>query len=442
MIARIVAWAVRSPFVVIVLAVVLAVAGAWSYEELDIEAYPNPVPPLVEVIAEPEGMSAEDVERYVTVPLEIGLAGIPGLEHTRSQSLFGLADVKCYFRWGTSYEAARQEVLNRLNMLAPNLPEGVQAGVSPWNAIGEVFRYQLVGPGYSLRELKTAEDWILERQFKQVPGVIDVVSFGGETKQFHVNVDPFRLRAHGVNLDQLIGAIQSSNQNVGGQRLTLGEQAYTIRGVGLIKSVHDIEAIVVVARGGVPIRVGDVATVTIGHAPRLGIVGHDDEPDIVQGTVLMRYGGSTPKTLAGIRARIQENEEKHLLPAGMKIVPYYDRGGLIASTTHTVIENVIVGMVLVTVVLVVFLGHVRAALITALNVPLALLAAFCGMVVTGTPANLLSIGAVDFGIVVDSTVIVMEASSTFSAGEDRGRSRSASCPARGRSRDHWPSRPS
>lgn len=408
MITRLVGWAVRTPFVVILFAVFLAVTGAWAYEELDIEAYPNPVPPLVEVIAQPEGMSAEDVERYVTVPIELGLAGIPGLEHVRSQSLFGLADVKCYFRWGTSYAAARQEVLNRIAMFTPTLPAGVQAQVSPWNAIGEVFRYQLVGPGYSLRELKTAEDWILERQFKQVPGVIDVVSFGGETKQYHVNVDPFRLRSHGVNLDQVIAAIQSSNENVGGQRLTLGEQAYTIRGVGLIRSVHDIEAIVIIARGGVPIRVRDVATVVIGHKPRLGIVGHDDAEDVVQGTVLMRYGGSTKKTLEGIHARVAYIEENHLLPPGMKLVPYYDRGGLIRTTTHTVIENVVVGMGLVTLVLVVFLGNVRAALITALNVPLALLAAFCGMVVSGTPANLLSIGAVDFGIVVDSTVIVME----------------------------------
>lgn len=420
MIARLVGWAVRTPFVVIVFAVFLAVTGAWAYEELDIEAYPNPVPPLVEVIAQPEGMSAEDVERYVTVPIELGLAGIPGLEHVRSQSLFGLADVKCYFRWGTSYAAARQEVLNRIAMFTPTLPAGVQAQVSPWNAIGEVFRYQLVGPGYSLRELKTAEDWILERQFKQVPGVIDVVSFGGETKQYHVNVDPFRLRSHGVNLDQVIGAIQSSNENVGGQRLTLGEQAYTIRGVGLIRSVHDIEAIVIIARGGVPIRVRDVATVSIGHKPRLGIVGHDDAEDVVQGTVLMRYGGSTKKTLEGIHARVAYIEENHLLPPGMKLVPYYDRGGLIRTTTHTVIENVIVGMVLVTLVLVVFLGNVRAALITALNVPLALLMAFCGMVVSGTPANLLSIGAVDFGIVVDSTVIVMESFFHFLGGRGQG----------------------
>ena len=406
MIEKLVAFAVKTPVVVFLFAIALLGGGLWSYKELDIEAYPNPVPPLVEIIAQPDGMSAEDVERYVTVPLEIGLAGMPGLEHTRSQSLFGLGDVKCYFRWGTTYEAARQEVLNRLSMI--QLPEGVQAQISPWNAIGEVYRYELKGKGHSLRELKTAQDWVLERQFKQVPGVVDVVSFGGETKQYQVNVDPFRLRAYGVNLDQLMTAIASSNQNVGGQRLTLGEQAYTIRGVGLLKNVHDIEAIVVAARTGVPIRVRDVATVEIGHTPRLGIVGHDDIDDIVQGTVLMRYGGKTPTTLKGIHDRVELIRKNHLLPPGMVIVPYYDRGDLVALTTHTVLENVVVGVGLVTIVLLLFLGNWRAALIAALNVPLALLAAFCGMVATGTPANLISIGAVDFGIVADSTVIVME----------------------------------
>ncbi|CAN5879832.1 CusA/CzcA family heavy metal efflux RND transporter [soil metagenome] len=418
MIEKLVAFAVRSPVIVFMLAMALMGAGLWSYKELDIEAYPNPVPPLVEIIAQPDGMSAEDVERYVTVPLEIGLAGMPGLEHTRSQSLFGLGDVKCYFRWGTTYEAARQEVLNRLAMI--QLPEGVQAQISPWNAIGEVYRYELKGKGHSLRELKTAQDWILERQFKQVPGVVDVVSFGGETKQYQVNVDPFRLRAYGVNLDQLMTAISSSNQNVGGQRLTLGEQAYTIRGVGLLKNVHDIEAIVVAARTGVPIRVRDVATVEIGHTPRLGIVGHDDSDDIVQGTVLMRYGGETPKTLKGIHDRVELIRKNHLLPPGMEIVPYYDRGNLVALTTHTVLENVLVGMGLVTIILLLFLGNWRAALITALNIPLALLAAFCGMVATGTPANLISIGAVDFGIVADSTVIVMESIFHFLGPRSRG----------------------
>lgn len=408
MIEKLVAASLRTPFIVFALALALIAGGIHAYRQLDIEAYPNPVPPLVEIIAQPEGMSAEDVEHYVTVPLEIALSGMPGLEHTRSQSLFGLSDVKCYFRWGTTYEQARQEVLNRL--VTANLPAGVTAAISPWNAIGEVFRYELRSKdkSHSLRDLKTAQDWILERQFKQVPGVVDVVSFGGETKQYHVNVDPFRLKGFGLTLDQLMSAIESSNQNVGGQRLTLGEQAYTIRGVGLVRDVHDIDAIVITARGGTPIRVRDVATVDIGHAPRLGIVGHDAAEDIVQGTVLMRYGGHTKPTLEGIHARVEYIRKNNLLPPGMEIVPYYDRGALVEVTTHTVIENLLVGMALVTIVLVLFLGHVRAALVTALNVPLALFAAFCGMVATGTPANLISLGAVDFGIVVDSTVIMME----------------------------------
>ena len=406
MIQRLVAFALRMPFIVLATATVLVIAGLTAYSRLDIEAYPNPVPPLVEVITQPEGYSAEEVERYVTIPLEIGLAGMPGLEHTRSQSLFGLSDVKCYFDWVTQYDRARQEVINRIQFV--QLPNGMQAQLSPWNAIGEVFRYTVNGRGYSARDLKTAEDWILERQFKQVRGVIDVVSFGGETKQYHIGVDPYRLRGHGVPLAQLIGSVQSSNANVGGQRLVMGEQAYTVRGIGLLRDVHDIENVVIAEQKGIPVRVKDVADVNLGYAPRLGIVGHDDDPDIVQGVVLMRYGGQTAPTLDGIHARIDFIRKNHLLPPGMDIAPYYDRGNLVKLTTHTVLENLIVGMLLVSVVLFLFLGHTRAALITALNIPLALLVAFCGMVGTNTPANLISLGAVDFGIVVDSTVIMME----------------------------------
>ncbi|MBV9948520.1 MAG: efflux RND transporter permease subunit, partial [Myxococcales bacterium] len=258
----------------------------------------------------------------------------------------------------------------------------------------------------------TAEDWILERQFKQVPGVIDVTSYGGETKQYHVEVDPYRLRGHAVSLAQLTGAIQNANQNVGGQRLFMGEQSYDVRGIGLLGTesvaTRDIEDIVVNEQKGTPVRVRDVGTVATGPAPRLGIVGFDDEPDVVQGIALMRYGGETPSTLEGIHRRVDHIRKNHLLPPGMDIVPYYDRGNLVHLTTHTVIENLLVGMLLVTLVLLLFLGHGRAALITALNIPLALLVAFCGLVATGTSANLISLGAVDFGIVVDSTVIMME----------------------------------
>src|SRR5580704_15355649 len=406
MIQRLVDFALKMPFIVLATATCLVIAGLGAYARLDIEAYPNPVPPLVEVITQPDGWSAEEVERYVTVPLEIGLAGMQGLEHTRSQSLFSLSDVKCYFDWSTTYEKARQEVINRLGFI--QLPNGNQATISPWNAIGEVFRYSVQGKGYTTRDLKTAEDWFLERQFKQVRGVIDVVSFGGETKQYHVAVDPFRLRGHGIQLSQLMSSVQAANTNVGGQRLVMGEQAYTVRGIGLLRDTHDIENVVVTAQKGVPTRVRDIADVDVGYAPRLGIVGHDDDPDIVQGVVLMRYGGETQPTLVGIHQRIDYIRSNHILPPGMDIVPYYDRGNLVKLTTHTVLENLVVGMLLVSIVLFLFLGHTRAAIITALNIPLALLVAFCGMVGTDTPANLISLGAVDFGIVVDSTVIMME----------------------------------
>src|SRR5215813_10151219 len=243
MIQKLVAFALRMPLIVLVTTLGIIVAGLYSYKQLDIEAYPNPVPPLVEVITQPEGWSAEEVERYVTVPIEIGLAGMPGLDHVRSQSLFGLSDVKCYFKWSTTYKDARQEVINRLQFV--QLPKEMQPVLSPWNAIGEIFRYTIVGKGYTLRDLKTAEDWILDRQFKQVDGVIDVVGFGGETKQYHVQVDPYRMRGQNVTLRQLMDAISNANQNVGGQRLNIGEQSYTVRGVGLLRNVHDIEDIVI-----------------------------------------------------------------------------------------------------------------------------------------------------------------------------------------------------
>jgi cobalt-zinc-cadmium resistance protein CzcA len=410
LIQRIVVAALRMPLLVFASAALLIVLGLAAYRELDIEAYPNPCPPLVEVLTQPPGWSAEETERYVTIPLEIGLAGMPGLDHIRSSSLFGLSDVKAYFNWETPYTEARQEVINRLQFV--QLPAGLQGQLSPWNAIGEVYRYRLVGKGYTLKDLKTAEDWILERQFKQVQGVIDVTSYGGETKQYHVEVDPFRLRGHGVTLSQLSSTIQNANQNVGGQRLFLGEQSYDVRGIGLLGANHpatqDIENSVVAEQRGTPVRVRDVADVDIGYAPRLGIVGFNEDPDVVQGIVLMRYGGQTQPTLAGIYKRVDYIRQNHILPPGMDIEPYYDRGALVHLTTHTVLENLLVGMALVTVVLLLFLGHVRAALITAINIPLALLVAFCGLVATRTSANLISLGAVDFGIVVDSTVIMME----------------------------------
>src|SRR3984957_8313940 len=337
MIQRIVASALRMPFIVFSVAVLLVVLGLAAYAELDIEAYPNPCPPLVEVLTQPPGWSAEETERYVTIPLEIGLAGMPGLDHIRSFSLFALSDVKVYFKWSLEYKDARQEVINRLQFV--QLPAGLQGQLSPWNAIGEVFRYRVVGKGYTLKDLKTAEDWILERQFKQVQGVIDVTSYGGESKEYHVEVDPFRLRGQSVTLSQLTAAVQNANQNVGGDRLFVGEQSYDIRGIGLLGSrtsaQRDIENIVTAAQKGTPVRIRDVADVDIGNAPRLGIVGYDAEPDIVQGIVLMRYGGETGPTLEGIHKKVDYIRQNHILPPGMDIEPYYDRGALVKLTTHT-----------------------------------------------------------------------------------------------------------
>jgi cobalt-zinc-cadmium resistance protein CzcA len=398
--------ALKAPFLVVAIALALLGVGLYCYSQLDIEAYPNPVAPMIEIITQPGGWSAEEVERYVTVPLENGLSGMIDLDHIRSQSLFGLSDVKCYFNWNPQYHEAQQRVLNRLQFI--QMPAGIQPQLSPWNAIGEIYRYVLKGPGYSLAELKTAQDWILERQFRQVPGVIDVVGFGGETKEFHVDVDPFRLKGHGLTLNQLTAGISNANQNVGGQRLSLGEQSFNVRGLGLIHSLNDISQVVLAEQKGTPVRVKDVAEVREGAAPRLGIVGRDTEADVVQGIILMRYGGSSLETLKGVHSRVKAIRENHLLPIGMEIETYYDRERLVKLTTHTVIENLIVGMLLVTGVLWIFLGQARAAGVAAVNIPLALMAAFCGMVFSGTPANLISLGAIDFGIIVDSTVIMVE----------------------------------
>jgi cobalt-zinc-cadmium resistance protein CzcA len=431
MIQRVVAAALRHRAMVVGAGIGLVIVGLLAFHELPIEAYPNPVPPLVEVIAQPPGWSAEETERYVTIPIELLLAGMPGLDHIRSQSLFGLSDVKCYFKWSTAYKDARQEVINRLQFLS--LPNNVQARISPWNAIGEIFRYRLVDRLYeakrkelearperdeqrladlraeSLLKLKVLEDWVLARQWKQVPGVIDATGWGGFTKEYHVEVDPVRLKARGATLAQLTAAIANANQNVGGQRQEIGQQSYTIRGIGLISSLEDVGDTVVLEEKGVPVRVRDVARISFGWAPRLGVIGKDEEDDVVQGIVLMRYGEQTARTLEGVQKRL-EHIRRFVLPPdqGVDILPYYDRGTLVDVTTHTVVENLLLGMGLVVVVLLLFLGNIRAALVTALNIPLALLTAFCGMVVMGTSANLISIGAVDFGIVVDSTVIMVE----------------------------------
>src|SRR5215471_4740327 len=316
-------------------AVLLLISGLYAFKLLNIEAYPDPSPPTIEVIAQNPGWSAEEMERQITVPIETQLNGMPGLDHIRSISLFGLSDIKCYFKYETDYNFDRQEVLNRLQMV--QLPPGVQPQLSPTSAVGEIYRYQLVGQGHSLMDLKVAQDWILERQFKQVPGVIDVVSFGGQTKEFHVELDPNKLVALNVSISQVLAALANSNSNVGANYLELGVQSYNVRGIGLFKDTEDIANVAVStsAKSGAPVYIKQLGDVSIGPKVPMGRVGKDDEDEIVQGVVLMRRGEKSLPTLERVRQKVEQLNHG-ILPKGIRIVPYYDRTDLINITTHTV----------------------------------------------------------------------------------------------------------
>lgn len=400
------ALALRERVVVVGLAIVLLFAGIFSFSQLDIEAYPDPVQPRVEVITQPGGFSAEEVEKLVTVPLEFGLSGMLYLQSIRSISLFGLSDIKLYFSWDSDYEFDRVQTINQLSLIT--LPRGFSPTISPENSIGEIYRYTVRGPDHDLIREKEIQDWILEKQLKTVPGVIDVSGFGGLTKQYHVDVDPQRLNYYGVALSRLIGSIQNSNTNSGGNYLTVGQQVFNVRGLGLLRGSRDIGNVVLNATSSVPIKVSNLADVDQGFAPRLGIVGKDHQNEVVQGIVLMRKYGNTLKTLRGVRAKVRELNTSGILPRGYQVVAYYDRTDLVHTTLRTVSENLLVGMGLVFLVLLFFLGNLRMAIIAAVNVPLALCGAFTLMHLGETPANLISLGAIDFGIIIDSTVIVME----------------------------------
>ncbi len=390
---------------VIALAAALLLGGAYAFKYLNIEAYPDPSPPTIEIIAQQGGWSAEEMERQITVPLETQLNGMPGLDHLRSISLFGLTDIKCYFKYETDYDFDRQEVLNRLQMAT--VPAGVQPQLSPQSAVGEIYRYELRGEGATLMDLKTAQDWVLERQFKQVPGVIDVVSFGGETKEFHVDLDPARLVQFNVTVPQVIQAISNSNANVGANYLELGAQSYNVRGIGLFQNAEDIGHVEVAERNGTPIYVNQLAEISISARTPMGRVGRDNDPDIVQGVVLMRKGEKSMPTLEAVRRKV-EAINNGILPKGMKIVPYYDRTDLIHVTTHTVTHTLVMGMILVAFILLAFLGDLRASLVVALSIPLSLMFTFILMVIRGDSANLISMGAIDFGIIVDASVVMVE----------------------------------
>ncbi|MFN8611697.1 MAG: CusA/CzcA family heavy metal efflux RND transporter [Vulcanimicrobiota bacterium] len=405
MIDRLIESIIREHRLVLVSALILFLAGLYAASRLNIEAYPDPAPPLIEVLAQRPGWSAEEMERLVTVPLETQLNGMPRLQHLRSSSLFGLTDIRCYFAHGSSYASARQEVINRLTLV--DLPEGIQPALSPQSTIGEILRYELVGPQHSLLELKELNDWFVQRQFRQVPGVIDMTSWGGPTKEYQLVLDPNQLVRFDLGLDEVISQLARSNSNVGGSYLPLGPQSYNVRGVGLIRSVADIEQALMAERKGMPVLASALGKAQLGRAIPLGRVGRDDKPDIVEGIVLMRVGEKTYPTLQGVHRKIEQLNHG-LLPSGVRIVAYSDRSHLLQQTTVTVQHTMVSGMLLVVFILLAFLGDLRASLIVAITIPLSLAIVFLLMVLLDQSANLISMGALDFGIIVDASVIMIE----------------------------------
>src|SRR5579875_2317876 len=392
--------------VVLIVFLAALALGAYAFIQLDIEAYPDPSPPMVEFITQNPSWSAEEMEQQVTIPLETGLNGTPRLDQIRSISIFGLSDVKMYFDFDSDYFIDRQEALNRIQQIT--LPNNLQPQLSPESPIGEIYRYQLAGPAYTLNELKATQDWLLVRELKQVPGIIDVSTFGGTTRQYQAEIDPSRLQTYGVTMTQVVTAIQNSNANAGGNYLTMGSQSVNVRGIGLLHSLEDMRDIVVAERNGVPVLLRDVADVREGSQPRLGKVGFNQNPDIVEAIVLLQKGGKSLPALAALREKIRALNSGNLLPPGMHISTIYDRTRLINTTTETVRHVVIMGLTLVTLVLLSMLGDWRITLIAAVTIPFAVLFSFTLMVLTNQSANLISIGAIDFGILVDASIVVLE----------------------------------
>jgi cobalt-zinc-cadmium resistance protein CzcA len=416
MITRVVEFALAQRLLVCCFGLALLFGGLYAFHILDVVAYPDPSPPMVEVITQFPGLSAEEIERQIAIPVEVMLTGMPGLTDIRSLSIFGLNDIKIYFDFGTQYFFDRQEVLNRLAMV--NLPASVQPALSPWWALAEIYRYEMAGDHSTLTDLKTIQDWQLKREFKRVPGVIDVTAFGGTTKEYHVDLNPGALLGYGVNLLQVMTALSNSNANVGGNYLTIGAQNYNVRGVGLIDSLDDIENVMVAEKDGTPVFVKNLGQVTVGHQVRLGKVGIDDRDDVVEGVVLLQRGAVALNALDEVKKKVEElNAWK--LPKGVQIKTVYDRSVLIHTTIETVTDILIGGVVLVFVILFFFLGNLRAALIVALTIPFSLLFTFAMMVMIGQSANLISLGAIDFGIIVDATLIMVE-SIFYHLGHHRG----------------------
>jgi cobalt-zinc-cadmium resistance protein CzcA len=406
MIARIVSFALSQRFIVLMAAVALIVWGAISFQKLPIDAYPDLSPPHVEIITQWPGHASEEVERLISIPLEVEMNGIPKIEALRSISLYGLSALEMNFEYDTDPYFVREQAFER--MANATLPDGITPGISPlFSPSGLIYRYVVVSPDRTPQELKTIEDWLLERRYRAVPGVADDSGFGGPTMQYQVLLNPFRLFAYGVTVPQVFQQLSTNNANAGGGFYSQGGQFYYVRGLGQVKTVQDIGNVVVATNNGIPTYVKDVAKVEIGHAVRLGEFGYMDEDDAVEGVILMRVGEQAQLALKRIEKLTKELNE-HVLPPDVKIVPYYDRSTLIEETTQTVERNMIRGMVLVLVILGIFLFNVRTAIIVAITIPFALMFSFICLDLRHIPANLLSIGAIDFGILVDGAVVMVE----------------------------------
>jgi len=406
MIHRFVQFALQQRFLVLMLVLFIAIGGAVSFQRMPVDAYPDLAPPMVEVITQWPGHAAEEVERLVTLPTEVEMNGVPKMEIQRSISLYGLSDVILTFDEDTDDYFARQVVFQRLSEVT--YPTGVAPGLAPLSSpSGLVYRYVLQSPDRTPQELKTFEDWVIEREYKQVRGVADDSGFGGTVMQYQVLLDPARLYGYHITVPQIIQQLSVNNANTGGGFYPQGGQFYYVRGLGLIKDVQDIGSVIIGSQNGVPVRIRDVGEVTIGHAPRLGQFGFNKNDDAVEGVIMMLRGDQTQNVLKGVEAKTKELNE-HILPPDVKVLPYYDRSDLVRLTIDTVEKNMLVGMTLVLIVLIFFLVSVRAAVIVALTIPVALLFSFIFLHARGVAANLLSIGAIDFGIIIDGTLVMVE----------------------------------
>jgi heavy metal efflux system protein len=419
MLKGIVAFGLTRRAIILLGLLVFIAAGLIAFSRLNIEAYPNPAPVILEITAQAAGLSAEEMERYYTIPMEVGLYITPGVDNIRSTSFYGLSFVRVTFKYGIDYYFAYTQTQINLQQNV-SLPGGQSPVIQQSSLIGEVFRYRVVGPPhFGLTNLRTVQDWIITRRLYTVPGVVAVNSWGGTTKQYDVDVDLHKLDAYNVTIPQVISALGNANINVGGREITVGQQSVNIRGIGLMDSggntdltqgwrVNDIENVVLAQVNGVPVQVKDVATVSVGYVPRLGIAGKDHDSDVALAIVVMGRVYHTNDVVPRIKAKIDQLNADGSLPPGVKVVPYYDRTALVSVTTRTVLHNLIFGCLLVFVIQWVFLGNLRSAIIVGVNIPFALFFAVIIMVLLGEDANLLSVGAVDFGIIVDSAVILIE----------------------------------